>query len=65
LGGDYEIVELSIGGHLAVLSSAEELAAVHACSKSEGPWIGVLVDGSDAAQEGVWRTSICLSGVDR
>ena len=49
----------AIGGHLALVSSAEELAAVQTFIKSEG--LGsrndVWVDGSDAAQEGVWLTS--------
>jgi len=41
------------------VSSAEELAAVQTFIQSEGigPTNGVWVDGSDAAQEGVWLTS--------
>jgi len=48
----------AIGGHLALVSSAEDLAAVQTFFKSEGlgPRNGVWVDGSDAAQEGVWLT---------
>ena len=50
---------LNIGGHLALVSSAEDLAAVQTFIKSQGlgGWNGVWVDGSDAAQEGVWLTS--------
>ena len=49
---------LAIGGHLALVSSAEDLAVVQTFIKSKGlgPTYGVWVDGSDAAQEGVWRT---------
>ena len=50
---------LAIGGRLALVSSAEDLAAVQAFIQSEGLGItnGTWVDGSDAAQEGVWLTS--------
>jgi len=48
----------AIGGHLALVSSAEELVAVQIFFKSEelGSRNEVLVDGTDAAQEGVWLT---------
>jgi len=48
---------LAIGGHLTLVSSAEDLGAVQAFIQSEGlgPTNGVWVDGSDAEQEGVWR----------
>ena len=49
----------AICGHLALVSSSGELAAVQTFIKSEGLGSrkGVWVDGSDAAQEGVWLTS--------
>jgi len=42
-----------------LVSSAEDLAVVQTFIKSKGlgPTDGVWVDGSDAAQEGVWLTS--------
>ena len=49
---------LGKGGNLALVSSAEELAAIQAFIQSEGIGsTGVWVDGSDAAEEGVWRTA--------
>ena len=49
----------AIGGHLALVSSAEEKAAVQAFIQSEGigPTGGTWIDGSDATHEGVWLTS--------
>ena len=50
---------LKEGGSLALVTSAEELAAIQAFiqSKGIGPEEGVWVDGSDAKIEGAWRTS--------
>ena len=49
---------LAIGGSLALVSSAAELAVAQAFIQAEGlgPTNGVWVDGSDAAQEGTWLT---------
>jgi len=50
---------LAIGASLALVTSAEKHAAVQDFIQSEGisPLHGVWVDGSDAAEEGVWRTA--------
>ena len=48
---------LSHGGRLAVLPSAEEMAAVQAFFQAELSLEYTWVDGSDAEVEGVWRTS--------
>jgi len=50
---------LAIGASLALVTSAEKQAAVQDFIQSEGigQRDGVWVDGSDAAEEGVWRTA--------
>jgi len=50
---------LAIGASLALVTSAEKHAAVQDFIQSEGigQWDCVWVDGSDAAEEGVWRTA--------
>jgi len=50
---------LAIGASLALVTSAEKHVAIQDFILSEGisPLHGVWVDGSDAAEEGVWRTA--------
>jgi len=50
---------LAIGASLALVTYVEKHAAVLAFIQSEGIGLtdGVWVDGSDAAEEGVWRTA--------